>query len=210
MNDISSPEHTVVQGQLALRTIHGRNGPFRVGMLSCHLGQFVVKDRDFEQFRQGRYSGEFTISRIYVEIFKTWGGFRTELRAKLAGMALATSEQLDELAARRLPIQEVDPIDEEQPTPAAPPNEINVLDPLVDIRPFGMDSGAEPGKEADSGEDADAALFGELWPLPESFKLDVTLNRRILRLQVARLDQLNYAFDELAQLWYRVPDKQAA
>jgi len=208
MKDTSIPECTVVQGHLALRTIHGRNGPFRVGMLSCHLGQFVVKDREFEQFRQGRYTGEFSIGQIFLQVFNTWGGIRTELRAKLLGMKLATSDQLDDASASQIPVQEVDPIDEEQPTSAAAPTEVNPLDPLVDTRPFTVTQPA--ANAANTGSTEDAALFGELWPLPESFKLDATLNRRVIRLQVARLDQLNYAFNELTQQWSRAIDKQAA
>lgn len=32
----------IVPGQLTLRTIHGRNGPFTVGRLTTHLGVFEV------------------------------------------------------------------------------------------------------------------------------------------------------------------------
>ena len=48
----------------------------------------------------------------------------------------------------------------------------------------------------------DAALFGALWPLGETVKLDATVDRRVLRQQRDRLDKLGYEFAPLSQDWH--------
>ena len=79
-------------------------------------------------------------------------------------------------------------------------------DPLIDTRPFGVDAPAASG----SPDSDDAALFGLLWPLGGSVKLDSTIDRRTLRVQIARLGVLGYALDFKSQQWNRQPDQQAA
>ncbi len=44
----------VVPGQLTLRTIRGKNGPFTVGRLSTPIGEFAVKDAELEQYAPKR------------------------------------------------------------------------------------------------------------------------------------------------------------
>ncbi|MGA4814806.1 DUF3275 family protein [Pseudomonas aeruginosa] len=51
----------VVPGQLTLRTIRGKNGPFTVGRLSTPIGEFAVKDAELEQYPEGKYDGDFVI-----------------------------------------------------------------------------------------------------------------------------------------------------
>ena len=53
-------------------------------------------------------------------------------------------------------------------------------------------------------------LFGLLWPLGESVKLDSTIDRRTLRAQIARLGELGYALDFKTQEWSRQAEPQAA
>src|SRR3546814_20853493 len=64
----------IVSGQLTLRTIRGRNGPFTVGRLTTHLGVFEVKDAELEQYPEGKYDGEFVIRYIYPRAYPTGGG----------------------------------------------------------------------------------------------------------------------------------------
>lgn len=103
--------------------------------------------------------------------------------------------------------QEVDPIDEETqaPVPATPPAKPKAKprsprDPLVDTTPFGSEPAPVPA--AASAEADDAALFGALWPLGETVKLDATVDRRVLRQQRDRLDKLGYEFAPLSQDWH--------
>lgn len=82
-------------------------------------------------------------------------------------------------------------------------------DPLVDTTPFGVDA-PPAAAAAGSTEDGDAALFGLLWPLGESVKLDSTIDRRALRAQIARLGELGYALDFKTQEWSRQAELQPA
>ncbi|AAM37090.1 DUF3275 family protein [Xanthomonas citri pv. citri] len=218
----------VVPGQLTLRTIRGRNGPFTVGRLATHLGVFEVKDPELEQYPEGKYDGEFVIRYIFPKSYPVGGGMRFEIRASLDGMALHGIDKLSRDDARSFAPQDVDPLDEEPgapattasapapgPSPAAPKPapERASRDPLIDTTPFGVEALSAPATEAAtaSGADSeDAALFGVLWPLGESVKLDSTIDRRTLRMQIARLGALGYALDFRSQEWQRPPEPQAA
>lgn len=206
-------ESIIVPGQLKLRTIRGRHGPFNVGLLACPLGEFVVKDPEFEQYKEGKYDGEFAIGRIFAKSFVSLGGVRVEIRASLNGMTLSGIDKLGREEARNFNVQEVDPIDEDQPATAlATPTAASAPssnDPLIDTRSFGMDAPATV-TAADGPDAEDAALFGLLWPLAETFKLDSTIDRRTLRLQCARLNKLGYSFDATSQQWQRTPVLEAA
>ncbi|WP_256959042.1 MULTISPECIES: DUF3275 family protein, partial [Pseudomonas] len=148
-----------------------------------------------------------------------------EIRASLDGMTLNGIDKLSRDEARSFATQDVDPLDEEQgaqpaTTPAKPtkasrpakPAPVQAsADPMVDTTPFGVD--APPPAEAaapGSTQDGDPALFGLLWPLGESVKLDSTIDRRALRAQIARLGELGYALDFKTQEWSRQAELQPA
>ncbi|MEE5091711.1 DUF3275 family protein [Xanthomonas euvesicatoria] len=220
----SSP--ITVQGQLTLRTIRGRNGPFNVGRLVTCVGDFAVKDAELEQYPEGRYEGEFVIRYIYPKAYPAGGGMRFEVRANLDGMTLSGLDRLSRDEVRSFTPQDVDPLDEELSTQAAAPTApvpesspdskpapvLPSKDPLIDTTPFGMDapsSAAADTTAAGSADSEDAALFGVLWPLGEFVKLDSTIDRRTLRMQIARLGALGYALDFRSQEWKRQPEAQA-
>ena len=215
----------VVPGQLTLRTIRGKNGPFTVGRLTTHLGVFEVKDPELEQYPEGKYDGEFIIRYIFPKSYPVGGGMRFEIRASLDGMTLNGIDKLSRDEARSFAVQEVDPLDEELGTqPAATPAKSSKasrpakpapaqasVDPLVDTTPFGVGTpppaaAAVPG----NADDGDAALFGILWPLGESVRLDSTIDRRTLRSQIARLGEMGYALDFKTQEWSRQAEPQLA
>lgn len=228
----SAPEQSgppiIVPGQLTLRTIRGRNGPFNVGRLVTPIGKFAVKDAELEQYPEGKYDGEFVIRYIFPKSYPVGDGMRFEIRANLDGMTLNGIDKLSRDEARSFATQDVDPLDEElgtQPaaTPAKPakaskpakpakPAPVQAsADPLVDTTPFGVDA-PTPATATASGstEDGDAALFGTLWPLGESVKLDSTIDRRALRAQIARLGELGFALDFKTQEWSRQAELQPA
>ena len=225
----SAPEKSVapivVPGQLTLRTIRGKNGPFTVGRLVTPIGKFAVKDAELEQYPEGKYDGEFIIRYIFPKSYPVGGGMRFEIRASLDGMTLSGIDKLSRDEARSFAVPDVDPLDEElgtQPaaTPAKPtkasrpakPAPVQAsADPLVDTTPFGVDA-PPPAATAASGstEDGNAALFGILWPLGESVKLDSTIDRRTLRAQIARLGEMGYALDFKTQEWSRQAELQSA
>lgn len=215
----------VVPGQLTLRTIRGRNGPFNVGRLATPIGEFAVKDAELEQYPEGKYDGEFVIRYIFPKSYPVGGGMRFEIRASLDGMTLNGIDKLSRDEARSFATQDVDPLDEELATqpaatpakraksskPAKPAPVQASANPLVDTTPFGVDAPSPAAAVAPGGaEDGDAALFGLLWPLGESVKLDSTIDRRALRAQIARLGELGYALDFKTQEWSRQAEPQPA
>jgi len=193
-------------GQLAIKTIHGRNGDFNVGRLATSIGEFVIKNAELDQYREGKYEGDFVITEIRPSTYNTSGRMVIEIRAHLGGMTLSNIDHLSRDEANRLSPQEVDPIDEEAQTPApstSAPAEAKAAtssDPLVDTTPFGNAPVAAPSEA--SVEADDAVLFRALWPLGEIVKLDATVDRRLLRQQRDRLGALGYEFAPLSQDWH--------
>lgn len=206
-----------VAGQLAIKTIHGRNGDFNVGRLATAIGEFTVKNPELDQYPQGKYQGDFVIAEIRPSMYVTSGRMVIELRAHLGGMTLSNIDALTKDEAGRLSPQEVDPIDEESeklrapPAAAAPATTAPVsppvpvpTSPLIDATPFGAERPNEtPGPET-AGFD-DTTLFATLWPLTDVVKLDATVNRRLLRQQRDRLEALGYVFAPLSQDWHLSP-----
>lgn len=198
-----------LSGQLAIRTIHGKNGDFNVGRLATSIGEFVIKNAELDQYREGKYEGDFVITEIRPSTYNTSGRMVIEIRAHLGGMTLSNIDPLSTDEANRLSPQEVDPIDEESQAPIpstsastdAQDGKISG-DPLVDTTPFGATATDKP-TEAVSRND-DATLFGTLWPLGEIVKLDATVDRRLLRQQRDRLGALGYEFAPMTQDWHRV------
>ncbi len=178
-----------IPGQLAIRTINGRNGEFNVGKLSTSIGEFVIKDALLDQHIEGKYRGDFAITEIRPSYYTTGGRLVVEIRAKLDSMTLDDVDNLSDEEAERLSGNEVDPLDEvpaiQQPTaaPAAPPKSPQKPKPLRpaatgDDAPFGMDPPAPAEQAATLDTDADAELFGTVWPLGEIVKLDTTVDRK--------------------------------
>jgi len=194
-----------IPGQLAIKTIHGRNGDFNVGRLATSIGEFVVKNAELDQYTEGKYEGDFVIAEIRPSTYSANGRMVIEIRALLGGMTLSNIDALSRDEARRLSPQEVDPIDEETQAPApdtakatAKSKSRSSRDPLVDTTPFG----SEPAAAASEDSADDAALFGALWPLGDVVKLDATVDRRVLRQQRDRLGVLGYEFAPLSQDWH--------
>ena len=198
-----------LSGQLAIRTIHGRNGDFNVGRLATSIGEFVIKNAELDQYREGKYEGDFVITEIRPSTYNTSGRMVIEIRAHLGGMTLSNIDPLSSDEANRLSPQEVDPIDEEAQAPVPTANAIPDAqddeassDPLVDTTPFGTTAPDTPAQPA--VQDDDATLFGALWPLGDIVKLDATVDRRQLRQQRDRLGALGYEFAPLSQDWHRI------
>ncbi len=194
-----------IPGQLAIKTIHGRNGDFNVGRLATSIGEFVVKNAELDQYTEGKYEGDFVITEIRPSTYSANGRMVIEIRALLGGMTLSNIDALSRDEARQLSPQEVDPIDEETQAPAPDTTQAaakskprSSRDPLIDTTPFG----SEQGTAASEASADDAALFGALWPLSDVVKLDATVDRRVLRQQRDRLGFLGYEFAPLSQDWH--------
>lgn len=184
-----------LSGQLAVRTISGRNGDFNVGRLATSIGEFVIKDALLDQYKEGKYQGDFVINEISPSYYTYGGRLVVEIRARLESMTLDDVDDLTTEDAEQIESKVQDPLDEERqqaskPVPQAPiPSE---------EAPFGTEA-----KET-APESPDEALFGVLWPLGESVRLDVTVDRQKLRLQTKRLEQMGYELDFKTQCWNKL------
>ena len=196
-----------IPGQLAIRTISGRNGDFNVGRLSTSIGEFVIKDALLDQYSEGKYRGDFLITEIRPSYYSTSGRLVVEIRAKLDSMSLDGVDHLTAEDAATLSASEPDPIDEESssalPKPLKQRNKLtsskgaSTGEPsAAEDAPFGM----PPPSLAISAEQ-DADLFGTIWPLCDTVKLDTTVDRQCLRQQCTRLGELGYVLDFKLQVW---------
>ncbi|AMB86039.1 hypothetical protein AWM79_12305 [Pseudomonas agarici] len=192
-----------IPGQLAIRTITGRNGDFNVGRLSTSIGEFVIKDALLEQYNEGKYRGDFAIRGIRPSHYSTGGRLVVEIRAELESMSLDDVDKLTVEDTARLTTNESDPLDEEaprtsptqQPRKRRPVAQATSIQPSADDAPFGMESSST------TSNDDDAELFGTLWPLGKTVRLDTTVDRQRLRAQCTRLGELGYIHDFKQQSW---------
>jgi len=175
-----------IDGVLSIRTIQGRNGPFNVGRLLTDLGEFAVKDTLLDQYDEGRYEGNVSMTQIFPASYFAAGRFVVEVRATLKNLTLDGVDELkpeDKAAA-----SEPDPMDD-QPSPA-----------VSTVAPSSTDRLEQPPEVEDSVE-GDEALFGTLWPLGTQVRLDPTVDRKRFREQRNRLKALSYTFDAIEQIW---------
>lgn len=193
-------------GQLTIRTINGRNGDFNVGRLSTSIGEFVIKDALLDQYNEGKYRGDFVITEIRPSYYTTGGRLVVEIRAKLDSMTLDDVANLSAEEADRLSNTELDPIDEEPSSTSTPdtahkPNrhKSRPSTQADDDAPFGME--ASPTPAPTDPQDADKQLFGTIWPIGPSVRLDTTVERQRLRQQCVRLGELGYELDFKLQVW---------
>jgi len=194
-----------IPGQLAIRTISGRNGEFNVGRLSTSIGEFVIKDALLDQYDEGKYRGDFLITEIRPSYYSTAGRLIVEIRARLESMSLDDVDNLTPEDAARLSPNEPDPMDEESSSNLSKPVQRNNPPALPatnkqvskEDAPFGMTpTGATNDLEAD------AELFGTIWPLSYTVRLDTTVDRQQLRQQCSRLSELGYLHNFKLQMEY--------
>ncbi|WP_027960467.1 DUF3275 family protein [Halomonas halodenitrificans] len=200
-----------IPGRLTVRTIHGRNGPFNVGRLAASIGEFVIKDPQLDQFSEGVFEGEFLLLEIRPASYFASGRLVVEVRAKVGEMLLTEDGMLVTQHGPRFDSAEMDPLEEEAapaPSEPAPPSTPGPGEPAAPPVPSSQgEAGEASGPQAPdayaSGQDAnpDAELFGLLWPLGQSVKLDPTVDRALFRRQVSRLKELGYRFQAPTQTW---------
>lgn len=188
-----------IEGRLMIKIINGRNGPFRVGSLLSDIGEFAVKDKILDQYDEGSYKGLFTISKIFSSTYSTGSRLVVEVRAVLENISLAN---VDAIEPEQHEYLEQDPLDEEKDENLEATNLGHSIEPADSdglIEP--VDSEDEDQNDLTPEELSDKKLFGLLWPLQESFKLDPTVSRVTFREQRERLKSLNYKFNPIGQYW---------
>ena len=197
-----------VTGTLSIKTIAGKFGNFNVGQLISEIGEFSIRDTLIEEYTEGTYQGVFAISRIFAGSYQTRNRFIIETRAVLNQIWLDGYHE-GPVSAESL---EVDPLEQEgqfsrQTEQASPVTEtvpvIVPIDPVTQREPVSL-----PDEEICVGKQ----LFGELWPLGRSVKLDPSVGRVKMREQLAYLKQRDsqgepqWAFNILDKTWNKVGD----
>lgn len=193
-------------GTLTVKSITGRNGAFSVGKLVTPEGEFSVKDTILDQYPEGKYEGEFLISRIFPYSYIMRGTAMVEVRVILDQILISDAEEV--LLPPELPV--ADPLDETGlPKAETKPVEQPVAEVAADSQAVaessqeGLDALAE--MEISEENRPDYSLFGpDLYQeliLELGVKLDPTVDRVRFRAQRDRLKELGYKFDAQSQTW---------
>lgn len=202
-------------GNLHIRSVRGRNGDFSVGRLVTDIGEFVLRDEFLGQYGEGHYQGEFGIAEIFPASYVAGGRMVIEIRATLASLALAAIDDLPGGQAESASLAESAPVspeagDESVKTKVTSRrNKLGVVKPPNDGQPADGEDGQPAQNEifpptGDACDDgADAHLFGALWPLGDTVKLDTSVSRALFRQQKERMKALGYTFQASGQLWVR-------
>ncbi|QIQ22149.1 DUF3275 family protein [Zophobihabitans entericus] len=194
-----------IPGQLSIRTIHGKNGAFNVAKLNTHIGDFVVKDSDIEQYPEGKYDGDFMIQNISPTYYMTNGRLVVEVKAQLAGMTLSARDNLSSEEAEAITAKDVDPIEHETSAPVQTTTSTSKGVPTSNEQTASTVTDSVPANAEGEHASDDQILFGHLWPLGSEVKLDSTVDRLRYRKQIERLQKLGYLFDQFKQVWSNAP-----
>lgn len=182
---------TTITGQMIVKTIDGRFGPFNVGTLVTELGEFRAKSKLLEEYKEGKYEGNFVIERIYSGSYTNGSTIVIETKADVIDIEIATADDSLKVPEENL-IQ--DPIEEE------------ISDETNNEKNTAVEhTSTKPKQDNADHEDLDPArLFGpELWPLQNTVKLDPTVSRMILRQQSRYLEDNGYTFNSKKQTWFK-------
>jgi hypothetical protein len=179
-----------VRGKLTIKYRNGRNGKFPVGDLICDIGEFSVKSKEFEQYSEGTYEGEFVIARIEMASYTYKSSVNSYLSAKLDDFSI------DNYQTGK--IVEPEPV---VPDPADDEVETSPHDQSKDLGHIDDDA-------VDSNTDSDLILFGDEIYQPlingsNEVKLDPSVGRTVLRQQADRMKQLGYRWEATRQIWLK-------
>lgn len=188
-------------GTLTVKSITGRNGAFSVGKLVTPEGEFSVKDTILDQYPEGKYEGEFLISRIFPYSYIMRGTAMVEVRVILDQILISDAEETPQPPEQAV----ADPLDESgAPDAKAKPTEQCVVEAAAEERSQ-ENLGELAEMEISEENRKDYSLFGpDLYQeliLELGVKLDPTVDRVRFRAQRDRLKELGYSFDAQSQTW---------
>lgn len=196
-----------VNGNLSVQRIQSVNGEFSVGKLDCDIGVLNVKDPYLDQFETGVYAGRFALSKVFSHGYAARTGcFIVETRALIDEYIIHSDEP--ESVDVNIALAEVDPLVSDPPAslpaksvetrkPIATPIPVAAIPTASDL--FGLSTAVVPA-------DPMVELFGELWPLGTTVKLDPTTIRSDPvghRARVRYLSEHGYAFRASSQSYHR-------
>ncbi len=172
---------STITGRLVINTINGKFGEFNVGTLYSALGDFVVKYDGLDEFSEGTYEGQFLVCRAYQKTRKFHVGIIIEPVVEIDEIWL---DDAYEGGQEDIPSPIPDPAEEEMQESGQDPAESTL-----------------PSDSDNSSDEDPQALFGVLWPLGETVKLDPTVGRAIFRQQRDYLKANGYGFSSMDQAW---------
>lgn len=189
---------TKLPGTLTIVKVVGRFGPFNTAKLRLDIGEFVVQNKELglDQYEAGKYDGEFVISQIKPYYYTYNNRIVVECRACVESMVLYDKDDIscEEIDSFSNKVQ--DPLEEEKLTSTISTEEVKAF--TVDDS---VQSNTSQTDSIQAESDNDKALFGLLWPLGDEVRLDNTISRETLRLQIERLTELGYEFDYKKQVY---------
>lgn len=194
-----------LNGSLSVKSISGRNGIFSVGKLTTPIGEFTVKDTILDQYPEGKYDGEFLISRIFPCSYIVRGNVVVEIRAVLEQVTISNSTEESQHQESTV----ADPIEE---APSAGNMQQAASLPTSVVLP--TETTETPNEDGEGGSESimfeseqarqDYELFGDLYDTlaaMRDLKLDPTVDRAKFRAQRDRLKELGYKFEASTQMW---------
>lgn len=194
-----------LDGSLSVKSISGRNGVFSVGKLTTPIGEFTVKDTILDQYPEGKYDGEFLISKIFPCSYVMRGNVVVEVRAVLDEVIISESSEESQHQEPTIsdPIEETPPAGNMAPAVSSPASEA-LLSEATAIPSDDGESGSEAIMFGSEQAKQDRELFGDLYDILAAMfdlKLDPTVDRAKFRAQRDRLKELGYKFDAPTQAW---------
>jgi hypothetical protein len=192
-----------INGSLSVQRIQGVNGEFSVGKLDCEIGVLNIKDPYLDQFETGVYAGRFALSKVFSHGYAARTGcFIVETRALIDEYVIHSDEpgSVDVDFA----LSEVDPLDSDPPAAPAAKSVATQKPTTAEIPATAIPTAADLFGRSTAVVAADpvAELFGELWPLGSTVKLDPTTIRSDPvghRARVRYLSEHGYVFRASSQ-----------
>lgn len=199
-----------VTGTLSIKTIAGRYGNFNVGQLASEIGEFSIRDTLIEEYTEGIYQGVFAISRIFSGSYQTRNRFIIETRAILNQIWLEGFHECPVYAESL----EVDSLEQKEQTnrPVEYSHQAESQPTMLPVEAVEVPQSKQRTPSIDTEPCVGKALFGELWPLTHTVKLDPSVGRVKMRAQLDYLKQLDskglprWEFHILEQTWNKVGD----
>jgi len=212
---ITGSHPVTLPGILTLTLRTGRNGSFATGSLLTPLGQFNVKDTMLDQYAEGIYEGNFTLSNIVQESFVWKDRVITNMVAKLTDISIQTADE-KEIGSETSPV--VDPADQSVVSEQSVSTESSAqYQQASNEAKVDSDANSQnldlPSTTGNSSAAADAlgddlgTLFDNELCLAiangENVKLDPSVDRQVFRSQRDYLKKAGYTFNSHEQAWIK-------
>ena len=195
------------------RIRQSRNGAFCIADLTTDFGEFKVKDPILDQFEEGEYQADVWISEIHLSQYIAYGKAVTEIRARLHDLQVISED------SRPIPKEpaELDPLDEPAPIrmPQGTKEKAEATKGSKGAPDHRWDKFKKSGQsvpeltkaelESDQTEQIRALFDPDLSAAIEGrqpVRLDMTIDRAMLREQTAFLKKNDYRFDPKQQTWF--------